>query len=144
MTSCVSNQRASQALRTRICRNANDFRAFTEARFGQGNYLRELFLALQGPSELARRQFAHADGKVVEHVYDKLGWRTAMHDWTGTGTYECSWITRLSPPAHQRFKHALHAGGQPCPVVGITRLSDHFGLRGIGVNRFGQRAEPRA
>ena len=38
-TSCVSNQRDSQALWTRIYRNANDFRAFTEARFGQGNYL---------------------------------------------------------------------------------------------------------
>ncbi len=38
MTSCVSNQRNSQALRTRICRNANDLRAFTEARFVQGNY----------------------------------------------------------------------------------------------------------
>ena len=45
MTSCVSNQRASQALRTRICRNANDFRAVTEVRFAQGNYLRELFLS---------------------------------------------------------------------------------------------------
>lgn len=38
----------------------------------------------------------YADGKTVEYVYDKLGRRTAMHDWTGTSAYEYDTLSRLA------------------------------------------------